>query len=268
MARKTRTQSLLLSGGALLAASLMSASAAADMRPIQIQRAQLVQPGQAEVFGSLAYELSREPITGALGTGPGAQRDYDNLRVGPLGMRFGVTRGVEVGGHLTFNSNRGDSSDDPDESGLEALTGFAKFALAPGVAAEGGVRVAGDDDVGPYPMDGIDFYVNLSAEQRITERGMVYGEFGLTIQDNDGGGGTYENWGLGYAHQLNTQVSLNAELVGDAAPSVYGAGNHMDLVLGANVNVQQTMILKPFVSVGIYDASPDFALGIGFDIPL
>ncbi len=262
MVRKTATRTLLLSGGALLTASLMSFNAAADTRPIQIQRAQLVQPGQAELFGSLAYELSREPIIA------GQQRDYDNLRVGPLGMRFGVTSGVEVGGHLTFNSNRGDSSDDPDESGLEALTGFAKFALMPGMAVEGGVRVAGDDDVGPYPMDGIDFYINLSGEQRITERGMIYGEFGLTVQDNDGAGGTYENWGLGYAHRLNQQVSLNAELVGDAAPSVYGAGNHMDLVLGANINLQQSMIFKPFVSVGIYDASPDFAMGVGFDIPL
>ncbi|MCC5811612.1 MAG: hypothetical protein JJU06_14675 [Ectothiorhodospiraceae bacterium] len=262
MARKTATRNLMFSGGALLTASLISFTAVADMRPIQIQRSQLVQPGQAELFGSLAYEISREPFIG------GEQRDYDNLRVGPLGMRFGLTQGVEVGGHLTFNSNSGDSSDDPDDSGLEALTGFAKFALMQGMAVEGGIRVAGDDDVGPYPQDGIDFYINLSGEQRITDRGMIYGEFGLTVQDNDGGGGTYENWGLGYAHRLNTDVTLNAELVGDAAPSVYGAGNHMDLVLGANINVQQSMIFKPFVSVGIYDASPDFALGVGFDIPL
>ena len=248
----------LLPATVLTAGLLVATAATAEMRPIQIQNARVVQPGQMELFGNLAYELSREP----------AGADYDNLRVGPLGMRFGLENAVEVGGHLTFNSNSGDSSGDPDESGLEALTGFAKVAIFPGISAEGGIRVAGADDVGPYPMDGIDFYVNLAAEQEVGAQGKVYGEIGLTIQDNDGFGGTYENWGLGYAHRINPRFSLNAELVGDAAPSLYAAGNHMDLVLGANYNVQQAMLLRPYVSVGVYDASPDVAVGIGVDFPL
>ncbi len=246
----------------LVAGALSSASVAADMRPIHIQRVTVLPQGQSELFGMLAYEFSREPVAF------GQEVDYDNLRVGPLGIRFGAGNGLEFGGHLTFNANSGDGSDDPDDSGLEALTGFAKIGLTDQLAVEGGVRIAGDDEVGPYPMDGIDFYVNLAAEQPIGPQGKIYGEFGITVQDNDGFGGTYENWGIGYAHRINPELVLNAELVGDSAPGVYGAGNHMDVVLGASFTVQRAMVVKPFMSVGVYDASPDAAFGVGFEMPL
>lgn len=258
----TNLRRTLLPAGVLLCGSLVAGSALAEMRPIQIPRAVVIDDQQMELFGNLAYESSREP----------GNAEYDNTRVGPLGMRIGVGSGVEVGGHLVFNDNSGDGAGDPDESGLEALTAFAKIAMTRQLAVETGVRLVGDDETLPYPMDGVDFYVNLLAEQPLGERGKVYGELGLTVQDdfgpNDNFGGTYENWGIGYAHQVNQRVSLNAELVGDAAPTVYGAGNHMDLVLGGNVNLSRELVLKPYASVGVYDASPDFALGVGLDFSL
>ncbi|MCP1675241.1 hypothetical protein J2T57_002389 [Natronocella acetinitrilica] len=258
---KTLSRRTLMPSAVAIAGLLGVTAASADIRPIQIQHAKVTPQDQFELFGNLAYESNREP----------GEFEYDNLRIGPIGARYGVIRGLEIGGHLTYNSNSGDSNNDPDDAGLEALVLFGKIALVDNVSVEGGVRLAGADDVGPYPMDGIDFYMNLAAEQRVGADGKIYGEFGYTIQDNDGFGGTYQNWGIGYGHRITPVFALNVELVGDSAPNNLpgpGFGNHMDLVLGANFNLQQVAILKPFVSVGVYDASPDVAIGLGVDMPL
>ncbi|ABM63171.1 hypothetical protein [Halorhodospira halophila] len=250
---------------ALTAVVAASTASAADYRPLTISSVSVIGADNTELFGHAAFEFGREASDGA-GQGPGndiGTGDYDNLRLGPLGFRYGLTDDFEYGAYFTFNSNADDDDGAPDDSGLEGITGFAKLQLNQHFALEVGARAGGADDVAPYPNDGLDFYVNLPM-QRSLGPGLVYGELGYTIQDNDIGG-TYANWGIGYAHPLDTGTNLNVELRGDESPT--GDGNHMDLIVGAGLQVEQVH-LRPYLGLGLYDASPDVSFGIGASLPL
>ncbi|MBK5936290.1 hypothetical protein [Halorhodospira halophila] len=248
---------------AVAAVAGASVASAADHRPITLSSVPVIGTDNTELFGHAAYEFGREARVQV--PGPGNENgDYDNLRLGPLGFRYGLTDDFEYGAYFSFVSNSDDDDGAPDDSGLEGITGFAKLQLNRHFALELGARAGGDEDVRPYPNDGLDFYVNLPM-QRDLGPGLVYGEFGYTIQDEDVGG-TYASWGIGYAHPLDTGTNLNFELRGDENPEVSGS-NHMDLIVGAGLQVEQVH-LRPYVGLGLYDASPDVSFGIGASLPL
>ena len=248
---------------AVAAVAGASVASAADHRPITLSSVPVIGTDNTELFGHAAYEFGREAGGQGLGTGNDTG-DYDNLRLGPLGFRYGLTDDFEYGAYFSFVSNSDDDDGAPDDSGLEGITGFAKLQLNRHFALELGARAGGADDVAPYPNDGLDFYVNLPM-QRDLGPGLVYGEFGYTIQDEDEDvGDTYANWGIGYAHPLDTGTNLNFELRGDENPT---GSNHMDLIVGAGLQVEQ-LHLRPYVGLGLYDASPDVSFGIGASLPL
>ena len=246
---------------AITALAASSVASANDHRPITLSSVPVIGTDNTELFGHAAYEFGREAGGQGLGTGNDTG-DYDNLRLGPLGFRYGLTDDFEYGAYFSFVSNSDDDDGAPDDSGLEGITGFAKLQLNRHFALELGARAGGADDVAPYPNDGLDFYVNLPM-QRDLGPGLVYGEFGYTIQDEDVGD-TYANWGIGYAHPLDTGTNLNFELRGDENPT---GSNHMDLIVGAGLQVEQ-IHLRPYVGLGLYDASPDVSFGIGASLPL
>ena len=254
--RTMRTLTTTLIAGA---AATAAASAAADYRPLTLGSASVIATGETELFGAASYGAGQE----ARERGPiGESGDYDTFRLGPVGFRHGVFDAVEYGAYLSFVNNSEDDDGAPDESGLEGLTGFAKLALNDHLALEVGTRMGGADDVAPYPNDGIDFYVNFPMQRAVGD-GLIYGELGYTIQDQDVGG-TYTNWGLGYAHPLDNGTNLNIELAGDKNPV---GDNHMDLLIGAGLQVEQVH-LRPYVGLGLYDASPDISVGVGASLPL
>ena len=260
MGKSTR---IVARGSMLLTAVAVSAglSAQASERPLLVERATVLPQGAIGIHGNVAYEIGRE----AGFPGPdGETGDYDNLRMGPVGVRGGLGDRFEVGGYLTANINSEDDDGAPDESGLEGLTGYGKLSLNDYFALTVGMTVAGSDDVGPYPNDGIDFFVNLPM-QRPLGVGLVYGELGYTIQDNDVGGG-YMNYGLGYALPVEDQLTLNAELVGEESNTGFRAGNSMSLVFGAGFHPEPNIDLMPYASVGLYDAAPDVAIGASFEV--
>ncbi len=243
----------------LLAAVVTSVPVAAEPRPLQIGRADVLPVGTTEFFADAAYEVGRESRVPGGGPGPGAGdgADYNNLRLGPVGAAHGVDDGLEIGAYFVFVNNSEDDDGAPDESGLQGITGFMKLALNAHAALEVGVRAGGEDDVAPYPSDGLDFYVNLPM-RRSLGAGLLYGEVGYTVQDNDIGG-SYANWGVGYAHPMGTGFHLNVELKGDEAP--VAPGNHMDLLFGALLDAGEIR-LRPYLGLGLYDASPDITLGM------
>ena len=237
-----------------------TAPAHSQERPLLVERATVLPAGEAAVFGHLAYEIGREAPGGL---------EYDNARLGPFGARFGLGDRVEVGGYLTANINDEDDNNAPDSSGLEGLTVYGKIAANDYIAITTGLTAAGSNDVGPYPNDGIDFFVNLPM-QRPLGVGLLYGELGYTVQDSDIGG-SFVNYGIGYSMPMNEQLALNAELVGEeAGGSVDGFnprnGNTMSLVLGGNFQPQRNMDIAPYVSMGLYDAAPSIALGASFEM--
>ena len=237
----------------------VTAPAHAQERPLLVERATVLPAGEAAVFGHLAYEIGRE----------GAGGDYDNARLGPFGARFGLGDRVEVGGYLTANINSEDDDGALDDSGLEGLTVYGKIAANDYIAVTTGLTVAGSNDVGPYPNDGIDFFVNLPM-QRPLGVGLLYGELGYTVQDTGSANqvrDTFVSYGIGYAVPMNEQLSLNAELVGEESNISFArAGNTMSLVLGGNFQPQRNMDIAPYVSMGLYDAAPSVALGASFEM--
>ena len=236
-----------------------TAPAHSQERPLLVERATVLPAGEAAVFGHLAYEIGRES-----GFGPGGDAEYDNARLGPFGARFGLGDRVEVGGYLAANINDEDDTGAQDNSGLEGLTVYGKIAANDYIAVTTGLTVAGSDDVGPYPNDGLDFFVNLPM-QRPLGVGLLYGELGYTVQDSDIGG-SFVNYGIGYSVPMNEQLALNAELVGEESNTGFRNGNTMSLVLGGNFQPQRNMDIAPYVSMGLYDAAPSVALGASFEM--
>lgn len=239
---------------ALGAVALAVSATAQAQQPVLIENASVLPSGMTTLKAGAAYETGRE-AGGA---------EYDNIRLGPVGVRHGAGDGLEFGGYLTYNSNDADDAGAPDEGGIEGITGYLKTALNANVALTLGVTLAGSDDVAPYPNDGIDFFVNLPMERR-AGNGTLYGEFGYTVKDEVAGfpGANYFNYGVGYAFPLQGGTSANVELVGDEG--TYVGGNHMDLVFGLNTELSPGTRLAPYASVGLYDASPDIALGVNFE---
>ena len=249
----------LISKFALAGAALAISATAQAERPILIKEASVMSAGATALTAGAAYEIGREATIAGLGTG-----EYDNIRLSPLGMRYGLGDGMEVGGYVGFNSNSADDAGAPDEGGLEGITAYVKTALNANVALELGITLAGSDDVLPYPNDGLDFFVNLPMQRRAGS-GLLYGQFGYTVKDEVGGfaGDNYFNYGVGYAFPLQTGTTANVELVGDEAPFIQGS--YMDLVFGVSTEMAPGTHLSPYASVGLYDNSPDIALGVKFE---
>ena len=256
-----------IAAGAIVSTVVLTgftAAAHAQERPLLVERATVLPAGEAAVFGHLAYEIGREGMSPEVGGGA----EYDNARLGPFGARFGLGDRVEVGGYLTANINDEDDDDAPDDSGLEGLTVYGKIAANDYIAVTTGLTTAGSDDVGPYPNDGIDFFVNLPM-QRPLGVGLLYGELGYTVQDSDVGG-SFVNYGIGYSVPMNEKLALNAELVGEESggpgTGPFRNGNTMSLVLGGNFQPDRNMDVAPYVSLGLYDAAPSVALGASFEL--
>lgn len=224
------------------------------LSPVRIERASVLSEGELALDARLVFELNRE-FRG---------RDYDNVRLSPLGMRYGVASSLEVGGFFGFSANDKDDRLAPDDSGLEGFTLFGKLELNEYAALQVGLTFGGDDDVFPYPNDGLDLFVNLPLQRKIGE-GLLYGEFGYTVQGGDLDTNDYFNFGLGYAFPVAKEVGLNVELAGEQGQFGTSSNNTLDLLLGANFVVDRLRI-APFATLGLYDASPDFSLGSTLEV--
>ncbi|MCH8506053.1 MAG: porin family protein [Ectothiorhodospiraceae bacterium] len=252
---------LLLAAVVTLPALSAAHAAAPEAHTLLIRPATVLDSGEFAVSLHLARQYGRQPQ----GINPNraqGRANYDNTRLGPLAARYGLGHGLELGAAIAHNNNSGSRAGDPDESGLEGVTLFGRYRLMPTVAIEAGLHFAGSDDVAPYPRDGLDLYVNVSASQRIRERGFLYGQLGATGTDEDGTGGVYENWGVGAGYQLTPRQTLNIELVGDTAPERYARGAHTEVLLGTTFAATHAFTVKPYVGAGVYDPSPDWSLGL------
>ncbi len=223
-------------------------SALAQVQPVKMERVSVLPQGRASLNVGLAFESDRE----VLGL------KYDNVRLAPFGIRYGLGDSAEVGGFIAFSANSDDDTNAPDESGLEGLTVFGKLAVNESVALQVGATFLGDDDVFPYANDDLDLFVNVPMQRKIAS-GVLYGQFGYRVQGGDFDNTSYFNFGIGYGLPINDQFDLNIELVGEDSQKF--TDNTLDLVLGGNIRVGGNLRIAPYVSVGVYDDSPDLAVG-------
>jgi hypothetical protein len=236
-------------GGILVITGLKDIHAEhSQILPLKIEQVEVLPKGNRALNAGLAYEMGREYLG----------REYDNIRLAPLGLRCGVGDSAEVGGFIAFSSNMDDDRDAPDESGLEGLTLFYKTGMNEYFALQVGITFLGNDDIAPYANDGADLFVNIPM-QRQTSSGLLYGQFGYRIQGGDFDGTDYFNFGIGYGLNLNNRMGFNFELVGEGGHK--GTRNTLDLILGSNFLVNDKMRFVPYVSIGIYEDSPDVAIG-------
>jgi hypothetical protein len=220
----------------------------AEIWPIKIEPASVLPRGQLQLDAGLAFESGRE----LLGF------EYDNFRIAPFGLRIGLGDDAEVGGFIAFSDNSEEDDGGPNDSGLEGLTLFGKLALNSNISLQAGLTFGGDDDIAPYANDGLDLFVNLPMQKRIGP-GMLYGQFGYRAQGGDFDNSSYFNYGVGYGLPLDRMLALNVELVGEQAQKL--TNNTLDLVLGLNIMADEKIRIAPYLSFGLYEDSPDVALG-------
>lgn len=223
-------------------------AAQAEIWPLKIERVNVLPRGQLVMDAGIAFEQDREL----------AGLEYDNVRLAPLGLRYGLGDSAEVGGFIAFSSNSADNSGAPDESGLEGLTLFGKLAMNESFSLQLGATILGDDDIAPYANDGVDLFVNIPMQRQIAH-GLLYGQFGYRIQGGDFDDTSYFNFGIGYGYPLDDRIELNVELVGEQEQK--GTRNTLELVLGGNIIATRNVRIGPYLSIGIYDDSPDVAVG-------
>jgi len=213
-----------------------------------IERVDMLSRGQMEIDAGLAYEKGREYL----------DREYDNTRIAPLGLRYGLGDSAEVGGFFAYSYNSADDHGAPDESGLEGLTLFGKLGLNEYFSLQSGITFGGADDIAPYANDGLDLFINIPMQRRIGS-GLLYGQFGYRVQGGDYDGTSFINYGVGYGLPVNNSLDLNVELVGEEAQK--GTKNTLDLIIGGNFILNSKVRISPYISVGLYEDSPDFAVG-------
>lgn len=242
--------------GVMVSAALVAAGwspALAEVQPLKMERAGVMPSGRAALNVGIALESDREFLG----------RKYDNLRLAPFGIRYGMGDSAEVGAFIGFSANSDDDSPAPDESGLEGLTLYGKLALNDSIALQAGATFLGDDDIAPYANDDLDLFVNVPMQRKIGP-GLLYGQFGYRVQGGDFDTESYFNFGIGYGLPLNNMFDLNIELVGEDAQK--GTFNTLDLVVGAGIMADRNLRIAPYISLGIYDDSPDIAAGCFLDV--
>ncbi len=217
--------------------------------PLRIESATVLSPGELALDAGLAFEMDRE----------WSNREYDNFRMAPLRIRYGAAPALEIGLGLGFSSNDREDTGAPDDSGLEGVSLSGKLEMNEFAALRVALTLAGDDDIAPYPNDEVDLSASLGLQRQVG-KGLLYGEFGYTVQGGDFDFNEYFNYGIGYAFPASDGVSFNIELTGEE--SQFGSlANTLDLTLGANFVPEGNLRLAPYIVLGINDAGPDFAFG-------
>jgi hypothetical protein len=182
---------------------------------------------------------------------------YDNLRASQVGMGYGLGDGLEVGAYVGYDQNNFKKA--PDQDGLEGVSVYGKMVMSPNFSIKAGLTTGGEHDLYPYPNDGVDLFVDVPFQRMVRNGDKIYGEIGYTLKDQDHlATDNYFNFGLGYEHPLKQSLSVNLELVGDEGPVT---GNQLQLLLGLSSHPTTTLWISPYVSMGVYDASPQYAVG-------
>ncbi len=241
-------------------------------RPFFIEPVSLNEPGKWRLKTGLRYEGNRVLATDSGGNETG----YDNLRVAPVRLGYGLVKTLEVGARVGYSKN---SADDgfPDEGGLEGIELYGKTRWHRYFATYLGFNFTADNQVLPHGSDGVDVELTMPVAFPLGG-GTFHGELGGVIKNGDvrnSSGNAVGEWepsykfGLGYVMPLNPSMSFTTEVVGQTSPLELDSGDEvedlLELVVGPTVRMSQGARLSPHLSVGLLDGSPELAVGLQFE---
>ena len=186
---------------------------------------------------------------------------YNNLRLEPLSLSYGVIKDLEIGMRLGYSDNSERDGSGIDKSGLEGISLYGKWKYWQNVAVSVGAVVAGSDKVLPYGSDGVDYWINVPVQIR-TGPGRVIGEIGY-ISKGEEGFEDYCNLGAGYIFDVDKNLSFRGGIRNHA--KTYETGERaLALGLGIIYRWNEQSTFTPRLEMGLKDESPDYAVGLTY----
>lgn len=217
---------------------------------------------------SLNYTVGIDWESGRKLTSDG--NEYDNIRLRPLGIRYGYWKNLQLGTDLRYSSNSASTSDGPDNSGLESINVNTKYRWNRNFALETFLGFGISNDVFPYGGDGFQFGLNLPLAAAVGP-GSLIGELGYTLNSGEVSPAAdwsgYFNYGIGYQYTLTKTVALKSEIAGHGStvdPNTGSGESHLAFRIVPTVTMSESTYLTPSLTIGFSDGSPDFALGVDY----
>lgn len=222
-----------------------------------IERVEVQPPGSLRLDVGLQGESGRQLSPGI---------EYDNVRLHPLGVRYGLTERVELGVSVGASFNSGDLEEDDVE--FASLSGKYRWNRALGVTLSLFHGVG--ERVFPYGGDGLGLDLNLPVEYPFGP-GRLIGQLGYRVNRGEAAPSipwsNYLRYGVGYAYEMTRRFEVVAEVTGHG-PTVELPGTpdrkHQALGFLAHYEPGRASTITPRLAVGLADGSPDVALGVGY----
>lgn len=230
----------------------------------QISSVQFQPNGSLDYTVGLSWEGDRE-LTGGSGS------EYDNLRARPLDIRYGYSDRFQFGASLTHSSNSS-SNRGLDNGGLDNLSLRSKYKWNRNFAIDLMLGYGLNQDVFPYGGDGPIYGINFPFQTSLGP-GYLIGDLGYTVNNEQVSEsvewGNFLNYGLGYRYQMTRKWGIRAEIFGHGAtvdPEKNSAKSSMEMKITPSMRLNETSELRPSLSYGFSDGSPDFALGLEYTV--
>ncbi len=222
-----------------------------------IERVEVQSPGSTRLDVGLQGEPGRQLS---------ANVEYDNLRLHPVGVHYGLTERFELGASLGASFNSGDVEEDD----VEFVSLLGKYRWNRFLAISLGATLGVGERVFPYGGDGLGMDLNVPVEYPFGP-GRLIAQLGYRVNrgtvtptiawDN------YLRYGVGYAYEMTRRFEVVVELDGHG-PTVDLPGTaekkDQDLSFLAHYKPDRTSTVTPRIQVGLQDGSPDAALGLGY----
>ncbi len=193
--------------------------------------------------------------------------DYDNWRISPFELRYGIYNNFEIGLSAGYSFNRERDESGIDNDGIEAVEIATKYRWSNNFYISAGARFAGDSDIFPHGNDGTDYWINFPFKTPAGPGAVVY-ELGYSFRDGETAGGQEYtngwNFGIGYHFVVSPQLTLRTEIIG--RERIFKDSDSLrDLVLGLDWNPHRFSSYRPQVRIGFDDGSPRYSAGIEFN---
>ena len=235
--------------------------------PRIIEEVEVKEPGIWQFQGGFRFESSRKLTE--------QNQEFDNIRLHDVGIRWGMTDFLEIGADFSFSSNSADGAY-PDQSDVERTNLRLKIPWHDFFSSTIRVGFAEGQDVQPFGGEDVDAGINFPFRFPFAQ-GQLHGQIGADFQSGDveGLGGSDAEWedsvryGLGYVFDVHRLATMSVELDGQTAPADgenLDFEDHLELNIGSQLHLSPKSRLSPHVGFGLLDGSPDFAVGVGYEI--
>ncbi len=223
----------------------------------EVESVQIQPPGGFRLSLGATYEEERELLDG---------EEFDNLRVAPVRLRYGLFDDFELALATSYSDNREVDESGLDEEGVEAIEVSGKYRWGPNLAVTAGFRGKGENDVYPFGNDVRQIWANVPFKTPAGP-GAIHYEVGYTFASGEAGVGEdyrdHWNWGIGYYFVVSPQLALRSEIVARER-TLKGAEDLRDVVVGFDWRPSRYSTYRTQLQFGVDDGSPNYGVGIKF----